>query len=172
MTTETRSTHSEFHNDGNRLAGYAAVWDSPAVISEAGRTFTEIVRRGAFAKAIESKADIIATFNHDTGKLLGRTASGTLRLHEDNHGLRFEIDLPASAADLKELVARGDVKGASFSFAVRKGGERWDGNTRELRDVFLYELGPVAMPAYPATSVGLRSLDFYRRKLTAFEKSK
>lgn len=169
---ETRSILSNFQHDGNRLAGYAAVWDSPAVVTENGRTFTEIVRRGAFTKAIESKADIIATFNHDAGRLLGRTASGTLRLHEDAHGLRFEVDLPASAADLKELVARGDVKGASFMFQVRKGGEAWDGSTRELRDVFLYELGPVALPAYPATSVGLRSKDHYRRKLKAFEKSK
>lgn len=172
MTTETRSILGQLQHDGNRLAGYAAVFDSPTVITEGGRTFTEIVRRGAFAKAIESKGDVLICFNHDAGRLLGRTASGTARIHEDTHGLRFEVDLPEAAADLKELVARGDVRGASFSFSVRKGGEHWDGNTRELRDLFLYECGPVVLPAYGATSVGLRSKDFLRKKLAAFEKSK
>jgi uncharacterized protein len=168
---ETRSILGQLTNDHNRLVGYASVFDTPTVVTEGGRTFTEIVRPGAFRKSIESKGDILVCFNHDGNRLLGRTASGTARVHEDAHGLRFEVDLPEAEAGLRELVQRGDVRGASFSFAVRKGGEHWDGNTRELRDLFLYECGPVVAPAYAATSVGLRGKDFYRRKLKLFEKS-
>lgn len=147
--------------DGNRLVGYAAVWDNPYPITEGGRSFTEVVRQGAFSRAIKSGGDIISTFNH-SDRLLGRTTSGTLRLSEDGKGLRYEIDLPDHAADIKELVSRGDLRGASMTFTVRGSGEKWskDKKSRELTDLFLYELGPVIMPASPTTSVGLRSLDY------------
>lgn len=164
---ETRSIASTFETDGKKLVGYAAVFNSPSqVMRERGRTFTEIIRPGAFTKALASGGDIISTFNHDPSRLLGRTSSGTLRLTEDERGLRFEVDLPESAADVRELVQRGDLNGASFAFAVRQGGEKWDADhqTRELTDLYLAELGPVVQPAYPATSVGLRSTSV-RRKL-------
>jgi HK97 family phage prohead protease len=163
--TETRSFTAPFQYEGKTLRGYAAVWDSPAQITEGGRSFTEVIKRGAFRSAVESKADIIATFNHDPSRLLGRTSAGTLRLHEDERGLAFEVDLPEHASDVREMVQRGDLKGASFTFTPKRGGETWDGNLRTINDVFLYELGPVAMPAYPATSVGLRSNDKYRKIL-------
>ena len=156
MTPEKRALPGVFEYAGRTLVGYGAVFDSPAQITEGGRSFTEVVRRGAFRSAIESKGDVIATFNHDPSRLLGRTSSGTLRLHEDDRGLRFELDLPDHAADVREMVARGDLRGASFTFTPKRGGETWDGSLRTLSDVYLYELGPVALPAYPATSVGLR----------------
>lgn len=167
---ETRSITSSFNQDGNKLVGYCAVWNSPTVITENGRTFSEVVRPGAFRKAVESKSDIIATFNHDPNRLLGRVSSGTLSLMEDNHGLRFEVQLPEHAADIKELVQRGDLRGGSFTFSVRKNGEHWDGSTRELVDLYLHEVAPVVvMPAYGTTSVGLRSKDHYRRKLKFYD---
>lgn len=166
---EHRSIISEWKPEGNRLIGYAAVFDSPATINDGSRTFSEVIKAGAFRNAIESKADIIATFNH-SDRLLGRTASGTLRLAEDSHGLRMDIDLPESAADLKELVKRGDIAGASFTFVPRKGGQAWDGNTRTLTDVFLYEVGPVIMPAYRNTQVALRGNDYFRMRLQLAEK--
>jgi phage head maturation protease len=67
---------------------------------------------------------------------------------------------PASRADIMELVARRDVRGASFTFTVDKGGEGFttDENGRAIREIraaTLYELGPVVQPAYPATSVAV-----------------
>jgi HK97 family phage prohead protease len=173
MATEKRALPGVFEvSAGRTLVGYGAVWDSPAQIAEGGRSFTEVIRRGAFRTAIESKGDVIATFNHDPSRLLGRTSSGTLRLHEDERGLRFELDLPDHAADVKEMVSRGDLRGASFTFSPRRGGETWDGSLRTLTDVYLYELGPVAMPAYPATSVGLRSkVDWLQMQLDLLAKT-
>lgn len=155
---EVRSLSSTYQTDGNKLTGYAAVWDSPTTIFEDGRQFTEIVKRGAFTKAIAYGNDIISTFNHNPDALLARTRNNTLRLSEDNHGLKFELDLPNTqlGRDLKELTSNGTLNGASFTFNVRSGGEKWQGNTRELRDLFLFELGPVSSPAYEATSLGLR----------------
>ena len=159
---ETRSLPTQYKADGNRLVGYGIVWDSPATITERGRTFNEIVRRGS----INFPEDVIATFNHDTSRLLGRLSSGTLRLHQDDVGVKFEIDLPEHAHDIRELVQRGDLKGASFTFSVRPGGEKWDGSTRELTALDVFELGPVTIPAYPSTSLGLRSkLNVIKAKL-------
>ncbi len=163
---EKRSFAAPFEYTGNRLVGYAAVFDSPTPITEGGRSFTEVIRQGAFDRAIRSGGDIIATFNHDPNRLLGRTSAGTLKLSTDGKGLRFEIDLPEHASDVREMVQRGDLKGASFTFTPRANGEKWNGNNRELTDLYLYELGPVAMPAYRETSVGLRSrLEYMKRVL-------
>lgn len=157
MKIESRKVSSNYTTEGNRLVGYAAVFNSPTQITEGGRSFVESVRPGAFRSALASGKDVIATFNHNPDNLLGRTSSGTLRLAEDNVGLRFELELPAFASDIRELVSRGDLNGASFSFAVRAGGEKWaDRSTRELTDLDLFELGPVSMPAYSSTSLGMR----------------
>lgn len=160
---ETRKIQTDIKSEGNRLVGYAAVFNSPTRITEGHRSFTETIRQGAF-RGIGSH-DVIATFNHNPDNLLGRTSSGTLRLTEDSHGLRFELDLPEFATELRELVSRGDISGASFAFSVNKGGESWDGNTRTLTDLTVYELGPVAMPAYQATTVGLRDAGLELKKL-------
>jgi HK97 family phage prohead protease len=169
---EKRSLQSEWRTEGNKLVGLAAVYDSPTTISEGGRTFTEVIRKGAFRNALASGGDIIATFNHDPSRLLGRTSSGTLKLRDTDEGLAYELDLPKHASDVKEMVERGDIKGCSFTFSVRKGGERWKGNHRELTDVYLAELGPVSIPAYPATNVGLRSgsMEMMRRRIELEEK--
>lgn len=168
---ERRTHNSNPQNEGNKLVGYAAVFDAPATIREGNRTFTEVIRSCAFTRALKDGADVICTFNHDVNKLLGRTSAGTLKLHEDSKGLRFEVELPEYARDVAELVNRGDVRGCSFTFGVRPGGESWDGETRVLTDLDLIEVGPVALPAYPETSVGLRSRKLYVYKLLLREKS-
>ncbi|EIQ76315.1 prohead protease, partial [Shigella flexneri 1235-66] len=50
--------------------------------------------------------------------LLGRTRSGTLKLEEDETGLRFELTPPdpSTGRDVIELVKRGDISGMSFGF--------------------------------------------------------
>lgn len=157
---EKRSLLSNFSSEGNRLAG-AIPYDSPTKIFERGRSWTEVIRPGAFREAIQSGGDVIASFNHDPNRLLGRTASGTLRLRDTASALEFEIDLPEHASDVREMIQRGDLRGASFTFSVRQGGETWsqDRSTRELHNLFLAEIGPVASPAYSQSRVALRSAD-------------
>ena len=158
---ETRSLLTNFRGDGNKLHG-TIPYNSPTQILEEGRMFTEIIRPTAFRRALASGGRILATLNHDPSKLLGTTHSGTLALRDEPDGLRFEVDLPDTPTgnEVRTLVQRGDLNGASFTFTVRKGGDKWTDNTRELVDVFLYELGPVALPAYSTSALGLRNLDF------------
>lgn len=153
--------------DGKTLTGHAAIFDRWTQIGDPEWGFQECVRRGCFRDDIESGADIRCLMNHDVNFLLGRTTSKTLRCSEDEAGLRFDVDLPNTqlGRDVKELVARGDLSGCSFSFDVTN--ERWveekgdDGQLtlkRELLACKLYDVGPVTFPAYEQTDVAVRSL--------------
>ena len=100
--------------------------------------------------------------------ILGRRGAGTLGLTEDSKGLRFDLALPDTNAgrDLVVSVERGDVSGASFAFTIADGGERWSERggkiVRELLDVNLHDISITAAPAYPDTSVAIRSLELWR----------
>lgn len=144
----------------NRVRGYAAVFNSPSeVLAERGRVFRELILPGAFARSLQG-GDVFALWSHgkDGRPPLGRTSAGTLRLAEDARGLAFELDLPESAGDVREAIARGDVYGMSFGFRNEKA--RWfqrdGGQWRELSDLDLTEVSIVTVPAYPAASVGVR----------------
>jgi HK97 family phage prohead protease len=144
--------------DGGTLEGYAARY---AVTSHDLGGFVERIAPGAFARSL--RQDVVALFAHDQTRVLGRTGSKTLKLTEDNNGLRFKLSLGKSsfARDLADSVARGDLSECSFGFTVPKGGDQWDYKQspalRTLHDVNLLEISlGVAWPAYPNTSTQLR----------------
>lgn len=155
MTLEKRIA-TEVRAEGKKLTGYAAVFGQETRIFD----FREVITAGAFAASLRSNPDILALVDHDAGKVLARTKSGTLRLSEDERGLRFEIDVPDTSIgrDLLALAARSDLGGMSFGFTVPDGGETWNGDRRELRAVELHEISVVqSFPAYGGTSVQARA---------------
>lgn len=149
------------------LAGYAAVFDQETDI---GGYFRERIAKGAFAEAI-GRDDIHALYNHDYQHVLGRAKAGTLRLAEDDHGLKVEITLPdtQTARDLTENVRAGNVDQMSFAFTMSGGLQEWDetGETplRTIKRVGeLWEVSIVPRGAYPTTEIGLRSLAAHRKE--------
>lgn len=151
-----RRAVTELRAAGRRLEGYAAVFNSEADLG----SFRERISPGAFGAALAG--DIVAMLDHDAGKVLGRTRSGTLRLTEDSRGLAFSLDLPETQAgrDVLALAERGDLGGMSFGFTIPEGGEEWEGRTRTLQRVALKEVSVVqAWPAYPDTEIALRALN-------------
>ena len=154
---------------GKTLVGYAAVFYREGESGTEYRLGTDVVERiapTAFTRALAEKHDARALFNHDPNMLLGRAAAGTLRLSTDARGLKYTIDLPDTqpGKDVAASIARGDLSGSSFSFAINgKDGQRFekgkDVDVRHIQDVDLFDVGPVTYPAYEATSVGLRSGD-------------
>ena len=75
-----------------KIGGYAAVFNREAVIAG---MFREQIAPGAFTDAI-GRDDVRALFNHDANFVLGRTVSGTLRLSEDETGLRYDVTPPST----------------------------------------------------------------------------
>lgn len=139
--------------DGMTLTGYAARFNQPSE----PLPFVERIAPNAFKRSLRAKNDIKLLWNHDSSMVLGSTRAGTLRLFEDDMGLRVEADLPDTQAgrDAKVLITRGDVTGFSFGFTVPPGGDSWnaDGTERTLKSVRLLEVSTgVAFPAYPSTN--------------------
>ena len=147
--------------DGNTFVGYAAVFDSPSE----PLPFIEKIQRGAFSKTLrERKRDIRLYVNHDSNLVLASRRSGTLRLEEDDFGLRVEADLPETTAgrDIRELMRTGVVDKMSFGFQVDRRGDKWsdDGMERTLTSVRLFEVSVVTgFPAYEQTQAAVRSLE-------------
>jgi HK97 family phage prohead protease len=148
-TTELRASE-----DGSRLIGYAAVFDSPSE----PLPWTEYVKPGAFRKTLENGADVRLLMDHE-GIPLARTKSGTLMLSEDDRGLRVEADLDPQnplAASVMSAMRRGDLSQMSFAFRTMKDSWSKDRQTRELEEVELFDVSVVTFPAYEATMAELR----------------
>lgn len=157
----------EIRADGDespKISGYAAVFfreDDSGTEYHIWDRYYERIHPEAFTRALEEQHDVRGLFNHDSGVVLGRTSSGTLRLMVDDIGLRYEIDPPESRADIVESIQRGDIDGSSFAFEIleetRTENTEEDRVTYEIRDLKLYDVGPVTFPAYASASTEVRS---------------
>lgn len=148
------------------LRGHAAVFDR---LSEDLGGFRERIKRGAFRKALDENQDVVALWDHDTRLVLARTTNNTLELNEDVRGLRVyaQVADTSYARDLGVLLRRGDISQMSFGFQV--GEDNWivkrndSGDAEEvIREIVsvrrIFDVSPVAIPAYPQTDAAARRL--------------
>jgi HK97 family phage prohead protease len=104
----------------------------------------------------------VALLSHDSGRVLGRTSSGTLTLRQDSLGLWFSLNADPTTPEGQTAlgtIGRQDIKGCSFGFIVRA--ESWDDGgmrmpLRTVEDVDLFEITLTAFPAYETTSASLQ----------------
>lgn len=168
-------------SDGRTLEGYAAVFDQPTEINSFEGRFTETIARGAFRKTLREKKKPVMQFQHGRDSRVGALPIGVFEeLAEDDHGLLVRGRLFDSAEPIREAIAGGAVTGMSFSFRVVRdewrdaAGKPVKGDEiyrllyepgdrgplqRTVREVQLWEAGPVVQPAYAGTSVMVRSDD-------------
>ena len=154
------------------LRGYAALFDSWShPLPGDGFTFRERILPGAFDAALAAPdLDVIANYEHANSQILGRSASGTLRLFTDERGLGFEIDPPDTTLgrDILALTKRGDLRGCSFAFTASDDGiDLEDGEdgmmARSIRQVSgLFDVAICTTPAYPDTALAVRSFKAWR----------
>lgn len=175
-TVEMRVKDAGYGKKGSCMEGYAANFNS---LSEDLGGFREVLMPGCFKDALAS-SDVRGLFNHDPNLILGRNTSGTLRISEDERGLRFEIDPPETsyAKDLQVSMQRGDVNQCSFGFRVAEDGDSWakDSAGMWIRTITkverLYDVSPVTYPAYVSTSCAVRSMLQKQTELETEEKRK
>ena len=162
MKQETRNFDADFEiraeGDGMTFVGYAAKFNSR---SENLGGFVETIERGAFSRSLRSRNDVKLLVNHDSGRVLASSRAKTLRLYEDEIGLKVEADLPntTDGRDMAELLRRGDLNKMSFGFSVQKDSWNNEMTERTLKSVRLFEVSIVAFPAYEETEAMVRSLD-------------
>lgn len=144
--------------DGLTLEGYAAVFDEPTGIRDHLGEYTETIVRGAFRKTLRERVPIVQ-WDHGNDPTVGTAPIAEVAdLREDKRGLFIRarvFDTPRTE-DIRRGIEAGAISGMSFRFEVTK--DEWDNTNafRTIREVKLYELGPVAFPAYAKTTVGLR----------------
>lgn len=157
---------AKIETDGEtvKVTGYAAVFNQQADIAG---LFREQIAPGAFRNAVK-RDDVVFLINHE-GLPLARTRSGTLKLSEDEHGLKIETELDLSDPDVNSIVPkmkRGDLDKMSFGFIPVK--QEWDESgdmpLRTIVEASLFDVSIVTNPAYDGTEIGLRSLQAYREQ--------
>lgn len=157
-----------------QIVGYGAVYfraGDPSTEYELWPGCVERIMPGAGDVAAQQD-DARCCFNHNGDQLLGRRTAGTLEVWSDDVGVGYRATPPDTsfARDLLESLRRGDVRESSFLFAcfgpatmVPRGRVVWaeeqrDGQLLEVREIHeftLFELGPVTIPAYGATTAGV-----------------
>lgn len=164
LTRAATFTRAGDDDDGFTLEGYAAVFNDATRIDSWEGTFDERIAPGAFAKTISERKPVLQ-FDHGHDIATGSVPIGAIEeLREDDRGLfvRARLHDNARVEPIRQAIASGAIDGMSFRFKVNR--EEWDENRSEkiplrtIREVELFELGPVVFPAYAATSVGVRSL--------------
>lgn len=169
--------------DGRTLEGYAAVFDTPTEINSWEGAFTEKIARGAFRKTLRERTPVLQ-FDHGRDWRTGSVPIGTFEsLSEDDTGLHVLarlFDNPV-VEPIRQAIEGRAITGMSFRFEVirdewrdtetgkviKPGPDLWDALwdnddpskiERTIKEVKLFEAGPVVFPAYAATSVGVRDM--------------
>ncbi|PAK25794.1 hypothetical protein CJD44_14280 [Streptomyces sp. alain-838] len=158
--------------DGQRFAGYAAVFNSRTAIGNPLRWgFYEEIAPGAFAKTL-TEGDARMLIDHDSYYVVSRTSAGTLNLAEDDKGLSVDSALDTRLSYVQDLAVNLDnrnVTGMSFGFYVIKdewnsepieveGADPVEVDVRIIREVRLIEVSAVTFPAYPETEAELKAV--------------
>jgi hypothetical protein len=121
-----------------RFAGYAAVFDRP---DRGG----DIIRKGAFVKALERAGEVPLLWQHKAGAVIGRVE----HLSEDRRGLRVIASVGDARAS--RMLGGRKIDGLSFGYRVREA--KSGGGLRELVELDLVEVSLVANPMQPKARV-------------------
>lgn len=168
--------------DGRTLEGLAAVFGQTVEICSWEGDFLEEIQLGAFKRTLKARTPILQ-YDHGRDPRTGTVPIGSITsLAERDDGLAVVARLYDNEVvdPIRQAIAGKSITGMSIRFQVSK--DTWtDGagapvKAGELSDLLwnpgergplkrtiteidpLYELGPVAFPAYATTSVGVRSL--------------
>ena len=181
-SVDFRASGDPGESDGRTLEGYAAVFDQDTEINSWEGRFSERVAKGAFKKTLKERKPIMQ-YDHGRDTRVGSVPIGVYEeLREDDHGLYvsgrvFDNDV---VEPVRQAIEAQAITGMSFKFKVTRDEWRDSRNKlvrgdeimkllyepgdrgplqRTIKEVQLFEAGPVASPAYSQTSVGMRSLE-------------
>lgn len=152
---------------GRAIEGYAVVFGQESHVLWDHDIFREVIDAGAVTQADLDLWDIKMTMWHNRERLLARRnkGEGTLTLTVDDTGVKYSFIAPATpdGDTAVELVKRGDIAGASFTFwadrtAIVEEAEGEDGvPVRHIRKIAeISECTLASDPAYPQTSAEAR----------------
>ena len=168
--------------DSTVMEGHFAIFDEWTEIhSWYEGDFLERLSPGAFVKTIkENRSAMVSQFDHGYDMNIGDAPLGPIAdLREDDEGVFYSVPLldtdynrdrvlPLLQGRTMDGTMHGSLLGASFRFRAIK--DEWndepgrsDANPdglpeRTIKEVRLYEFGPVVFPAYAGATAGVRSM--------------
>jgi HK97 family phage major capsid protein len=159
-------------NDVPRLVGHFAVFDEWTEIDSMWEgNFMERIAPGAFSQSFKpaNRDRVKVTFNHGHDPTMGDQVIGKPDLlEEDSVGAAYEVPLFDGIPPLLMSGLREGAYGSSFRFRVMREDfeaepKVSDANPkglpeRTIKEVELFEFGPVTFPAYAGATAGVRSL--------------
>jgi hypothetical protein len=137
-------------NDQGEFVGYASMYDNTDLQGD-------IVEKGAFTRTLQHKGgQVVMLWQHKTDEPIG-----IMELEDGDKGLVAKGKLNMEVSRAKEayaLLKQGALKGMSIGYDVVK--QAWEGTTRKLKEVKLWEVSLVTFPANPlATVVGVKDME-------------
>ncbi len=157
----------EFRSEGDRIVATGTAIRYGALSKNLGG-WVERIMPGAATKALENRNVTVFHEHRDRTKLLGTTASGTLRLFNTSEELRYEVDLPDTTVgrDVAVLLERRDLQGASYGFQSNRDADKWTRGKdnlmlRSVHEMTVFDhVALTCAPAYESSSsaLALRSL--------------
>jgi len=150
---------AEIRADGLHISGYVNVpgRESRPVITPRGKVI-EVIEQRAFQRALQKVDNVDLMVDHE--RKIGSTKEGTLKLNEDEIGLRAEAVI--TDEEVIEGAKKGKLKGWSFNMLkVVDEIEERTGKLplRRVKDFIMTEitLAMNKIPVYSATSIEVRA---------------
>lgn len=139
------------------MEGVATIFDTPYELFEKdGVKYYEVIEKNALDEA--DMSDVILRYDHE-GKVMARKSNGTLIIEpKDKLYIYADLSKSRAAKDLYEEIQNGLVTKMSWAFKVRE--TSFDSKTRTIRIrkvAKVYDVAPVGVPAFDATSISARS---------------
>jgi hypothetical protein len=152
---EYRSMSLMTPNTEYRAEGYATTYSDPYLLFRSeGVDYFEEVAPDAIDERTDM-SDVIFQFDHE-GMVYARMSNDTLRLSNDEHGLKVDVDLSktADARNMFENISSGMVKEMSWAFTVDGQSYDKDTHTRKITHIKkIYDVSAVSIPANPNTEI-------------------
>ena len=139
--------------ENGTISGYFATFDH-----DHGDSYGDVIKKGAFAGTIARRKKtghpFPLCFNHDVSVIIGRVTD----IGEDNKGAYFTAEFfpTEKAQEIRNIVKSGVLWQFSFAYDTLDAGKikAGDGSeVNELRELELYEISIVMVPANPRATI-------------------
>jgi len=166
MEMELRFNPSDIvtNEDGSMtVSGYVNKTEEKSRMLGKDSKFVEVIKRGAWQRALDSAKEVHFLAEHDNNKILASTRNGSLKLVEDEVGLHMTATISPTSwgKDYYQLIKDGILNNMSFGFRSIKDAWRNAGSyfERTVNELELFEVSVVRDPAYLGSSIATRGID-------------
>ncbi|MFB7641390.1 phage major capsid protein [Peribacillus butanolivorans] len=166
MKMELRFNNTDIQTieDGSMtVCGYVNKTETKSNMLGRNQKFKEVIKRGAWQRAIDNAKEIHFLAEHDNSKILASTRNDSLELREDDQGLYMTATISPTSygKDYYQLIKDGILQNMSFGFRAVKDAWRNMGThfERTVNELELFEVSVVRDPAYSNSTISARGID-------------